>query len=442
MKNAIPHLYAEYGRYSDAFRAIPYIYDCLKPVERRLLYTLWSLARSTKTIKSARIIGELVGKYHPHGDGSAYATLVRMVRLNFAIGQGNWGADQYDEISAAAFRYTEVKSNPLIVKIGFEFIKFVDFHDPENLGYEQPLFLPCPVPIGLIGDRFISGISFNTTMLPRYKIEDLISRLKYLLQKEHDPNTQPVTIIPNFEHCDVYESMPGEFEKILTVGVGNIYVIPKMDIQSDGVHILGFPVDRFASLASNTENLKKPQQRKYFVVDGTTHGILDVVCIPKDGVVDQEFIDLIFNIIKQQVKFKCNVVIPDQTVELKSIDNLIKSSYGLWYQAYERQLMSQKHDLLEKLFELTVISVVQQILQDFKIKSKVDLIQIYETNPAYQVPNIGSINIDDVCKRYTIDALLNHSVSSIKHQTQLNVVDLTLSNMYNSAYLKMDGLLS
>jgi len=85
MKRAIPSLYAEYGRYIDEFRAIPYHIDCLKPVERRLLFTLFNVAK--RLTKSARVIGEAIGKYHPHGDQSAYGTLVGLVRR---------GLDQYD----------------------------------------------------------------------------------------------------------------------------------------------------------------------------------------------------------------------------------------------------------------------------------------------------------------------------------------------------------
>jgi len=122
MKKSIPALYAEYGRYIDKARAIPYYVDCLKPVERRLLFTLWSLSKN-KYVKAARIIGEAIGKYHPHGDQSTYKSLVGLVQRGFAFGQGNWGAVGLEDSQAAAMRYPEIKSNEMLNNLAFEFIK-------------------------------------------------------------------------------------------------------------------------------------------------------------------------------------------------------------------------------------------------------------------------------------------------------------------------------
>ena len=83
--------YSEYGRYINRFRAIPFFVDCLKPVERRVLLVLWEEAKN-KLVKSAKIVGSTIGKYHAHGDQSCYGSLVQLVHQNYAIGKWNWGS--------------------------------------------------------------------------------------------------------------------------------------------------------------------------------------------------------------------------------------------------------------------------------------------------------------------------------------------------------------
>ncbi|MDX1699651.1 MAG: DNA gyrase subunit A, partial [Melioribacteraceae bacterium] len=92
MRKIIPVFYSEYGRYISRFRAIPLYVDALKPVERRLLLSLHEVAKN-KLVKSAKVIGHVIGSYHPHGDQSAYGTLVDMVRRGLVLGEGNFGTE-------------------------------------------------------------------------------------------------------------------------------------------------------------------------------------------------------------------------------------------------------------------------------------------------------------------------------------------------------------
>src|SRR6056297_1408266 len=160
MKKFIPAAYAQYGREIDSKRAIPHYKDALKPVERRLLLSLFDEARK-KFTSSSRIIGHCMGHYHHHGDASVYDSLAQLVRRNFAFGQGNWGQKGLKDRSQAAMRYTEVKTNPELSNLCFELVDFVPWDDIEQLGINQPFFLPSPVPIGLIGESIIHGIGFS-----------------------------------------------------------------------------------------------------------------------------------------------------------------------------------------------------------------------------------------------------------------------------------------
>ena len=148
MKISIPCLYAGYGRYITRYRAFPYNIDCLKLVERRVLLSLYDVARSN-LVKSARVVGDCIGRYHPHGDQSTYGTLQQLVHRGFVHGEGNWGSPGIDDDPAAAMGYTECKLEKWVEDFAFKYIKYVERY---NIEYgDEPLSLPCPIPLGLIG---------------------------------------------------------------------------------------------------------------------------------------------------------------------------------------------------------------------------------------------------------------------------------------------------
>lgn len=129
-------------------RAIPDVRDGLKPVHRRSLFAMWEMGNTSDkpTKKSARVVGDVMGKFHPHGDASIYDTIVKMAqpfsyRYMLVQGQGNFGSIDGD--SAAASRYTEVRLTPLaeemLKDIEKETVNFVPNYD-ESL--EEPLVLP------------------------------------------------------------------------------------------------------------------------------------------------------------------------------------------------------------------------------------------------------------------------------------------------------------
>ena len=127
MDKLLPNLYAEYGKYINKYRAFPSILDGTKMVERRLLYSLYEVARE-RLVKSAKVVGHCIGHYHPHGDTSAYQSLVGIVQNGFAVGQGNWGADiGVEALPAAAQRYTEVRFSKEMLELAFEYIKSVPY---------------------------------------------------------------------------------------------------------------------------------------------------------------------------------------------------------------------------------------------------------------------------------------------------------------------------
>ncbi len=177
--------YLDYAMSVIVARALPDVRDGLKPVQRRILWGMWDagVTADAKLRKSADVVGEVMGKYHPHGDSSIYQTIVRMVqdfsfRYPLCIGQGNWGSVDGDE--AAAMRYTETKlsriSEQLLSDIDKETVDWV----PNYSGTKQePKYLPAKVPNLLLNGT--AGIAVGmATNIPPHNLGELVDATLHL----------------------------------------------------------------------------------------------------------------------------------------------------------------------------------------------------------------------------------------------------------------------
>ena len=158
-------------------RSIPYIQDGLKPVHRRILYTMKTLKLfSTANItKSARVVGEVLGKYHPHGDASVYDAMVIMsqpfsTRYPLVHGEGNWGTRDGD--SAAAMRYTEAKLTPfadtLLSELSWDTVDYQPNYDGKET---EPMVLPSRLPLLLLNGTSGIGVGLATE-IPSHNLNE------------------------------------------------------------------------------------------------------------------------------------------------------------------------------------------------------------------------------------------------------------------------------
>lgn len=182
-------------------RAIPDVRDGLKPVHRRVLYTMYTLGffHNKPYHKSVRIVGEVLGKFHPHGDQAVYQTMVGMVqdfskRYPLLDGQGNWGSVDGD--NAAAMRYTEVRmqriASEILADIGKETVPFTPNFDEST---EEPVILPSKLPNLLINGT--SGIAVGmATSIPPHNLSEVIDACLLLLKKPNVTDEELFDAIP------------------------------------------------------------------------------------------------------------------------------------------------------------------------------------------------------------------------------------------------------
>ena len=182
-------------------RALPDIRDGLKPVHRRILYAMYTNLRlypEGRFRKSATVVGEVMGKYHPHGDSAIYDAMVRMaqsfsLRYPFVDGHGNFGS--LDGDSPAAMRYTEAKLRPLAVDVLEEIKKqTVDFRPNYDGTLSEPIVLPSRVPNLLVNGS--SGIAVGmATNIPPHNLAEVIDGLIYMIGS---PNARVDTLVNKF----------------------------------------------------------------------------------------------------------------------------------------------------------------------------------------------------------------------------------------------------
>jgi topoisomerase-4 subunit A len=222
--------YLNYSMYVIMDRALPYIGDGLKPVQRRIIYAMseLGLSASAKYKKSARTVGDVLGKYHPHGDSACYEAMVLMAqpfsyRYPLVDGQGNWGAPD-DPKSFAAMRYTEAKLSKfaeiLLGELGQGTIEWQPNFDGTM---QEPKMLPARLPHILLNG--VTGIAVGmATDIPPHNVREVAAATVHLIE---NPNASLADVMafvkaPDYPTEAEIISPPAELEKMYQTGRGSI----------------------------------------------------------------------------------------------------------------------------------------------------------------------------------------------------------------------------
>jgi topoisomerase-4 subunit A len=218
-------------------RALPEIADGLKPVQRRILYAMGDTPGGAQSFsKCARYVGEVLGKYHPHGDTSTYEALVHLaqpfsMRYPLIDGQGNFGSRDGD--APAAYRYTEARlsrfSELLLAEIGEGTVDFVRNYDGK---FDEPVLLPARLPFGLLNGSFGIPVGFSTR-IPSHNLKEVAAAAAHVIRHprarvddvlEHLPG-------PDFPGGGQIISPPEELKQAYESGRGSLLVRCKWELE-------------------------------------------------------------------------------------------------------------------------------------------------------------------------------------------------------------------
>ena len=242
IENEMKSAYIDYSMSVIVSRALPDVRDGFKPVHRRVLFGMNELGNTSDKPykKSARIVGEVLGKYHPHGDSSVYFAMVRMaqewsLRYPLVDGQGNFGSVDGD--SPAAMRYTEARLDKLAEEMLRDIDKdTVDFQLNFDDTLKEPVVLPTRIPNLLINGASGIAVGMATNMPPRNLSETIDATIAYINNPDIEiDELMKYIIAPDFPtggYIYGYNGVKDAFE----TGRGRIVIRAKAEIESENSH--------------------------------------------------------------------------------------------------------------------------------------------------------------------------------------------------------------
>ena len=331
--------YIDYSMSVIVSRALPDVRDGLKPVHRRVLYGMSELGLTSggQYKKSARIVGEVLGKYHPHGDSSVYDAMVRMaqnwsLRYMLVQGQGNFGSIDGD--SAAAMRYTEARFNALAEEVLLDLDKnTVDFRNNFDDTLEEPVVLPAKAPLLLLNGASGIAVGMATNMAPHNLNEICDAIIAYI-------DNNDITVDELLEHVkgpdfptggiiQGYQGIRDAFE----TGRGRIVVRSKTDIEVNESGRETIVVTEIPYMVNKRELIEKiaelVEDKKIegiaYVNDESDRTGMRIVIRLKMGAVANVVLNTLFKYTALQSSFSVNnIALVDGRPRLLNLKQLIK----------------------------------------------------------------------------------------------------------------------
>ena len=356
--------YLNYSMYVILDRALPFIGDGLKPVQRRIIYAMSELGlKSTaKFKKSARTVGDVLGKFHPHGDSACYEAMVLMAqpfsyRYPFIDGQGNWGAPD-DPKSFAAMRYTESKlsqyADLLLSEIN---LGTVDWTDNFDGTIQEPQQLPAQIPNLLLNGTSGIAVGMATDMPPHNLIEVVTACIQLLERPSTDLDALlKILPAPDYPTNAYIVSTKNELYQMYETGNGSVkmrasyikedgeIIIEALPYQTSGAKVV-------AQIATQMRNKKLPLVED--LRDESDHeNPTRIVIVPRSNRIDCEQLMLhLFATtdLEKNYRVNMNVIGLDGKPQVKPLIPLLKEWLQFRTQAVVNRLQFRLNKILERL---------------------------------------------------------------------------------------------
>ncbi len=453
IEDTLAKSYLEYSMSVIVGRALPDVRDGLKPVHRRILYAMYKMGitSSIPYKKSARIVGDVIGKYHPHGDTAVYDALVRMaqdfsMREPLIDGQGNFGSIDGD--NAAAMRYTEAR----LTKIAEELLRdidkdTVDFIPNYDGSEREPVVLPARFPNLLVNGS--SGIAVGmATNIPPHNLGELLDALIYMIDNKDSKLEEILKFVkgPDFPTGGIIFGKSGIIEAYKT-GRGSIKIRAKHHIEHRGnrdiivIDELPYQVNK-AKLIEKISELVKDK-----IIDGISEvrdesdreGIRVVIELKKDAM-SEIILNNLYKHTQMQVSFGVNMLaIIDKEPKLFNLMEILKTfikfrkTVVIRRTIYELQEAKKRAHILEglRIALANIDEVVELIKKSADTKeAKTKLIDRFDLSAIQaqaildmKLSRLTSLEIEKIEKEYNeLMKKIAYLNSILKEESVLNSV--------------------
>lgn len=361
LKNVMEHHYLKYASYVILDRAIPNVLDGLKPVQRRILYTL-HLMRDEKLHKVANVVGQTMA-LHPHGDAPIYEALVNVANKNYLLDrQGNFGNIYTGDPSAAA-RYIETRLSPLARETMFnpDLTETIPSYDSRH---EEPVALPAKIPLLLMLGADGIAVGMSTHILPHNFVELLEAQIAILEGRDF-------TLIPDFPTAGIMD--PSDYNH----GKGKVKLRAKIEVRDPKTLVITeicFGTTTESLIRSIDEAAKKGKIKIEAINDYTAAHVEIEIKLPR-GQYAEEIIDALYLYTECQVSLSSQiVVIKDNYPWETDVKEILLLLTAKLQEYLRRELEIERDQLLEKIF----IKSLEQIFIENRIYKKIEDMPSYD----------------------------------------------------------------
>ena len=417
--------YLNYSMYVILDRALPSITDGLKPVQRRIIFAMneLSLNHKSKFKKSARTIGDVLGKYHPHGDSACYEAMVMLAQdfsfnYTFVEGQGNWGT-QDDPKSFAAMRYTESRlteySDLFLQDIEKNTVEWSQNFDGSLM---EPKQLPAKIPNILINGS--SGIAVGmSTDIPSHNLEEILDATVFLIEKPSSSINDLMKIVkgPDFPTRGEIIQEDSDISGIYSDGHGNIKL--RATYSSEGKNII---IDSIPYQSHTTKIIEQIQEqisnKKAMFIDNVVddsdqeHPIRIIIRIKGKSHDDNQIMSHLFATtdLEKTLRVNLNSIGTDNRPKVKNIREILTEWINF-------RLISIKNKLLWELEKIQErIHILEAYVSVYKFLDKVIKLIRTEDNPKSKIKKLCKLSD----KQY--EAVINMKLRSLAKLQEKNIL--------------------
>ena len=361
LKQLMRYNYLKYASYVILDRAIPNVIDGLKPVQRRILYTLWKM-HDGKLHKVANVAGQTMA-YHPHGDAAIIDALVNVANKGFLLDkQGNFG-NLYTGDPAAAARYIETRLSPLAKETLFnpDLTETILSYDSRN---NEPICLPAKIPVLLMQGAEGIAVGMSTNIMPHNFVELLQAEIAHLEGKEF-------TLLPDFATGGIMDA--SQYEK----GKGKIKLRAKIEVRDPKTLVITevcYGTTTESLIRSIDEAAKRGKIKIDSIYDYTAERVEIEIKLPR-GQYAKDLINALYVYTDCEVTLNSMVVVIHDNLPWETdVHEILKLHTGKLKEYLKRELEIERDRLLEKIFEKTL----EQIFIENRLYKKIENVDTYE----------------------------------------------------------------